>query len=389
MPEAKCPAAAALGALLLVMASRTPAAEEDAGDQAKLKLGGYYKNLLSQSQTVFPGGQSYLADVNRLRLELQGRPVEWAAFDVQYDNEVLLGSYLDTAQFALQKNREPDTYWDLESTTLDRASVFAFQRLYRAYVDLYSSLVDLRVGRQRIAWGTGRFWNPTDLLNPFDPTQLERDERPGVDAVLVERKLGPLSKLSLAYAPQHSSSDSSVAGRLHGNLRETDFSLLAGQFHRDEVAGFDFSGRISQVGLRGEAAYTRADIGPDYVRAVVGADYVFPSTLALSGEIYYNGQGATNKEDYDFGALFSGAVQNVARHYAGLYVGYDVTPLLRLNSYGIINLDDNSAFFFPSAVYSVMTNLDLSLGVQLFGGSAGSEYGAFHDVYYAQLQWFF
>lgn len=370
-------------------ASRTPAAGADAGEEAKLTLGGYYKNLLTQSKTVFPDGESYVADLNRLRLELQGKPIEWAGFDVQYDNEVLFGDYLDTAQFALQKSRPTDTYWDLESNTLDRSSVFARQRLYRAYVDLYSPLADLRLGRQRIAWGTGRFWNPTDLVNPFDPTQLERDERPGVDAVLVERKLGPLSRLSLAYAPQHPNLDSSLAAHLHGNLRETDFSLLAGQFHRGAVAGLDFSGRIGQVGVRGEAAYTRADTGRNFVRAVVGADYVFPGTLALSGEIYYNGKGATNEKDYDFAALFSGAVQNVGRHYVGLYVGYDVTPLLRLNSYGIINLDDSSVFFFPNVVYSVITNLDLSLGVQLFGGSAGSEYGAFHDIYYAQLQWFF
>lgn len=389
MPEAKWRAAAVLGALLLVMASRTPAAEEDAGDQAKLKVGGYYKNLLSQSKTVFPDGESYVADLNRLRLELQGKPVEWAGFDVQYDNEVLFGSYLDTAQFALQKAHPPSTYWDLESTTLERPSVFARQRLYRAYVDLYSPVADLRLGRQRVAWGTGRFWNPTDILNPFSPTQLERDERPGVDAALLERKLGPLSQLSLAYAPQHPSSASSVAAHLHGNLRETDFSVMAGQFRRDEVTGFDFSGRIGQVGVRGEAAHTRADADSNYVRAVVGADYVFPGALALSGEIYYNGQGTTNQRDYDFAAIFSGAEQNVACHYVGLYAGYDVTPLLRLNSYGIINLDDNSVFFFPNLVYSVITNLDLTVGVQFFHGSTGSEYGTFHDVYYAQLQWFF
>ena len=390
MPEAKgCPVAA-LGVLLLVAASHSAAAEQDAeGDQSKVKLSGYYKNLLSQSKTVFPDSEPYIADLNRLRLELQGKPLGWAGFDVQYDNEVLFGSYLNTAQFALQKEHQPDTYWDLESTTLDRPSAFGRQSLYRAYADFYSALADLRVGRQRIAWGTGRFWNPTDILNPFDPTQLERDERPGVDAALVERKLGALSKLSLAYAPQRPSSDSSVAAHLHGNLKETDFSLMAGQFHGDEVTGFDFSGRIGQVGVRGEAAHTRADAGPSYVRAVIGADYVFPGTLALSGEIYYNGQGTTNQRDYDFAALFSGAVQNVACHYVGLYAGYDLTPLLRLNSYAIINLDDNSVFFYPNVVYSVITNVDLTVGVQYFHGSTGTEYGTFHDVYYAQLQWFF
>jgi hypothetical protein len=377
-----------IAGLLLFNVTIAVSAAEDS-EAAKLKLGGYYKNLLLHSKTVFPEGESYGADLNRLRLEVEGKPLSWAAFDIQYDNEVLFGNYLRTSQFALQKNQEPDTYWDLQSTTLDRPSVFARQRLYRGYLDLYSPVADVRLGRQRIAWGTGRFWNPTDILNPFDPTQLERDERPGVDAVLAERKLGALSKVSLVYAPQRPSSTSSTAAQVHTNFRETDVSIMGGQFHRDEVAGFDFAGRIGQVGIRGEAAYTHAHVGESYTRAVLGADYVFPNTFALSAELYYNGQGTTDKQAYDFPALFAGTVQNLAQHYGGVYVGYDITPLLRLNTYGILNLDDGSVFVYPSLVYSLITNLDLTLGMQLFAGAKGSEYGAFHNVYFAQLQWFF
>lgn len=43
--------------------------------------------------------------------------------------------------------------------------------LREAYLDLYGLLykdLDLRIGRQRIAWGTGDKINPTDNLNPFD-----------------------------------------------------------------------------------------------------------------------------------------------------------------------------------------------------------------------------
>lgn len=43
--------------------------------------------------------------------------------------------------------------------------------LREAYVDIYgfiASNVDIRLGRQRIAWGTGDKINPTDNLNPYD-----------------------------------------------------------------------------------------------------------------------------------------------------------------------------------------------------------------------------
>jgi len=40
-------------------------------------------------------------------------------------------------------------------------------------------------------------------------------------------------------------------------------------------------------------------------------------------------------------------------------------------------------------VYSFSENVEGSVGIQAFIGAAGSEYGTFNDLYYAQLQWFF
>lgn len=76
MPDGTCLAARVLGALFLVVTPPASAGEEGTADQPKLKLGGYYKNLLVQSKTVFPEGDAYIADLNRLRLELQGKPAD-------------------------------------------------------------------------------------------------------------------------------------------------------------------------------------------------------------------------------------------------------------------------------------------------------------------------
>jgi hypothetical protein len=72
-----------------------------------LKFSGYYKNLVVNSETVAPAGQRYTLDLNRVRLELKGKLSENAALDPQYDNEMLLGNYLYTAQFAAQKDQRP------------------------------------------------------------------------------------------------------------------------------------------------------------------------------------------------------------------------------------------------------------------------------------------
>lgn len=370
--------------VLPVAAEQPPSSEK-----ADLKFTGYYKNVLIRSRTWFPLTEPYTLDFNRLRLELQGSLNAAVSLDIQYDNEVMLGDYLHSRQFALQKRQEPDTFFDGENIYVDRAAVFMRQRLYRAHLEFTTRYADVRVGRQRIAWGTGRFWSPLDLLNPLNPLALERNERTGVDAILITRHLDALSRLSLVYAPQHPSSDSNTALYLRSNWAEFDFSVMAGQFRASRVLGLDFSGRIRQMGVHGEAAYTWADRSVNFARAVVGVDYTFTSTLSLGLEYYFNGQGTAQEAEYAFNLLFSGASLNLARHYLGIYAGYDFTPLLRWNQYAIINMNDGSYFLAPSIVYSVASNVDWSVGFQGFGRKPGSEYAAFQPVYYTQLQWFF
>lgn len=354
-----------------------------------LELSGYFKSLVSRSETVVPLAEGYTLGLNRLRLKLQGEATEQLALDVQYDNELLLGSYLDTRQFALEKDTRATTYFSPERTFAERGGYYGRHRLYRASVTLAAPLADVKLGRQRIAWGTGRFWNPLDILNPLNPTRLEREERPGVDGVLVERKLGPLSRASMAYVPRSDRSAASIAAYGHGNLRGWDFSLVGGKFRDDRVAGADFATQIAGLGVRGEASYTLADVGRNYGRILFGADYGFANTLSLTAELYYDGQGTRKISEYDFSALFAGRVRNVARRYAAISVSYEFTPLLKTVNYYVQNLDDGSRLVWPTLACSLTQNVELAGGVQWFSGASDSEYGRLRNLFYLQLQWFF
>lgn len=349
---------------------------------------GYYKNLLMQSRTVFPQAENYTLDLNRLRIEVRGRPADWLGFEVQYDNEALLGSYLDTAQFAQLKAARPATYWDLEGNYVDSQSLLMRHRVHRGFVSLNTAEFDAYLGRQRIAWGSGRMWNPTDLFNPYNPAQLERNERTGVDAVLVEKNFSALSRLSFAYAPQRNA-PASRAVRYRTNFASMDMALMAGEFRDTRVAGFEFAGRIGDAGVYGEAAHTRPRAREAFTRGVLGAEYAFANTLIIGAEYYWNGEGTTQRSRYDSARMFAGEIQNVAKHYTGVHLKYDVTPLLRSENHLILNHDDASRFFASSLVYSLSSNWDAAAGVQLFSGEADSEYGRFHNVYYMYLQRFF
>ncbi len=353
------------------------------------RVGGYYKNLLIASRTLpfFGPRESYVVDLNRLRVRLNGGVGAYVSFDIQYDNEILLGSYLDTQQFKVLDALERDTYFNWEGTYLDRGGIQGRHRLYRASLSFAGERAGLRIGRQRLAWGTALFWNPVDILNPFNPIQLEREEREGVDAMLFTWDYGDLSRLSLVRARQRDGGSSALRWRSHWS--GFDLALTAGRFTGDNMMGFDFAGQLGLIGLRGEVTRTESREDGGYTRLVLGADRSFANTLTLNMELYFNGQGRGDAAEYDFGRLLRGEILSLARYYGGFYLAFDLTPILRWDNFLIVNLDDHSRFFSPRLVFSPTGNIDLSLGMQYFEGPGASEYGTLENIIYGELQGFY
>ena len=371
------------------MASGRAAVAQRSESRAPWRFSGSYLNLYSSFRTIVPPADAFALDLNRLRLKLEGEPFKGISIELQDDNELLAGNYLSTPQYALVKDRPQTTSLDLDHDYIARNDFVARHRLYRATVSWSGPRTDVKVGRQRVALGTGQFWSPLDLLNPIDPTRLERDYRSGVDAVLVEQKLGALARVDGVYAPARGGMKAVAAGYLHGNARGTDYSILVGSFRGDKAVGTDFSTSRGGVGIRGEATLTAPAVGSRYARALLGADYGFANTLNLTAELYYNGQGASLPARYDLAALFAGRMVNLGRHYGAIAASYQITPLMKMAAYGVLNGDDRSGVLWPRLEYSVATNLDLAAGIQRFVGGADSEYGRFSTLLHADVRWFF
>ena len=234
----------------IVALGPTKAAVSQAAADSAWKFSGYYLNLFTRSRTVVPPEEGFSLDLSRVRLKLEAKPIKRVGIDLEYDNELLLGSYVQTPQFALS-NARVETSFDLQHQYARSGEVVARHGVYRGWASWSGPSTDVRVGRQRIALGTGYFWSPMDLLNPIDPTQLERDYRTGADAVLVQQRLGALGRASLIYVPSARGMKAVGAGYLHGNLRGADYSVVVGTFRGDEVVGADFSGSAGGLGLRG------------------------------------------------------------------------------------------------------------------------------------------
>ena len=376
----------AISAVLALGVARNAGAQ--ASDEVRWRFTGSYLNLYTRSRTVVPEPQPFALDLNRLRLRLEVRPVADIGLDVQYDNELLLGDYLRTTQFALVNDRVT-TSLDLDHTYAARSDLVARHSLYRAVALWSIGNTDVKIGRQRIPLGTGYFWSPMDLLNPIDPTRLERDYRAGADGVLIEQKLGAIGRAEGIYVPATARLAVVGAGYLHGNLRGTDYSLLAGRFRGNDAIGVDFSTSRSGLGVRGEATVTRTADAKQFARAMLGADYGFANSANLTVETYYNGQGASDPVRYDVAGVLAGRVLNVARWYSGIGATYQVTPLVKAALYGIVNADDRSGVIWPRVEWSARSDIDLVAGIQRFTGGPRTEYGRMSNLFHAEARWFF
>ncbi len=73
-------------------------------------------------------------------------------------------------------------------------------RVNELYIDFYSifSWLDIRIGQQRIAWGTATVFNPTDNINPYNlENPLDFQERLGVPALKASVYIGEVATLTL------------------------------------------------------------------------------------------------------------------------------------------------------------------------------------------------
>ncbi len=356
--------------------------------QTSFELHGYVKNLGIRSSSILTN-EAFGLDISRLRMKGLANVGSRFHAEVWLDSELLLGSFFDTPDYELGQAIERTTFFDLDWIVADQPSYQIRQQLFRAFATLYVGQTQLTVGRQRIAWGTGFAWNPTDILNPFNPGAIELGEKAGVDAAYANVPLGAFSRIEVVAAPGRRRGQSSFAARAGTNWREYDVSLMGGYFREALVLGGDFAGYLGNAGFRGEAAYTWNDDGPNNLRAFLNADYNFSGGYYTLIEFYFNGQGNRDKADYDLTALLTGETFNLAKEYVAASVGKSITPLLGGALYALVNLDDQSALVGPSLTYSLAENLELAASTYFFVGASDTEFGAQEHVFFASLQWYF
>lgn len=274
---------------------------------------------------------------------------------------------------------------DFDPVLWSRGGVRLEHNLDRAAVRVALPFGDLTVGRQVLSWGTGRFWNPTDVLSPFPPTVVDREVRRGFDAVRLAVALGDVTQLDLLFLPQAVGADVGGAVRFQTNAWGWDGSLSVGKYARDLLFGADLVGDVGPLGVHAEGAYTvelrnldvpgaPVEVGEHFFRGVVGVDWKPVDDLVLMLEYHFNGAGTLDPSEYaaklQGPRAARGEVFGAGMHYAGLSAAYRATDLLGLQAAVLANLRDPSVVLVPSLEYSLEQSVLVRAGASIPIGAA-------------------
>lgn len=358
----------------------------------QFRLDGYAKDLAVTSRSVIDD-ERYLLNLGRLRLQGSASSGSVHA-EAWLDTEWLAGSWFSTPEAAFgatvaSSGLTEKPFVDLDWRLSDGPRHTLDQRLFRATVAWETPRATVTIGRQRVAWGTGFVWTPTDVLHPLQPSAIEREEKRGVDAIQVVLPDGSFGAAELVLAPGRSERDHRFAARVRGHVGEYDITAMGGRFGRAWVIGGDFAGYVANAGFRGEAAVTRSGSGRWTLRATTNLDYTPSESTYGFIELHFNGPGESDVAQYEWGALAEGGLVNLGRWYAAGALVWTLNPLTTFSGYGVHNLGDGSSLVGPVVTRSLAENLDAGFGYYLFRGSPQTEFGALHDAAFLSLQYYF
>jgi hypothetical protein len=378
-------------ASLLLLLLAAPAA-------AQIKVSGYLKNIYQYTASEIDDRPYYL-NTSRARLTLDAQEGVFQAH-TDFDNQVGAGSFFRTKDFKMFGYSPPTPWLTMQETVSTGVTNGYGIGAYRAWVGLEDERGVFRAGRQRIAWGTGKIWNPTDVLNPYQPTSVERDERRGVDALYARAGIGTLGQAEFVWAGEDTWMNQQMLARGRGNFGGWDASLLGGKVAGSTEAfmvGGDFAGTVLDGTLHGEWAAFRPQYRSPYLKAGLGWDYTVDSETKLRWlkdasfvfEYYHAGEGATDPTKYNFAPVLAGTEVSVAQNYFGATFSDDLHPLLKLEAFALANADDGSTFFSPALTWNALNNLYLTAALQRFGGTRRTEYGRNPNQTVLTVQYYF
>lgn len=336
-------------------------------------------------------GMTYNYD--RFRTDFDLGWEKMATFKVIFDLENYLGkSYLKNDQFKALRGLKFDMPVDPYHYIVSENTQVLRTYLYRAYGTFYLPQSTLTLGYQRIPLGVGRIWNPTDIINPYNPLSIESAERLGVYGGLYTYDIDDLSQFKTFFTKNSYSELKDYGYIVKRNIDKYDIGVSYVGNKDLTLTGAEIEREILDSGIEARTEFAYIDsktLGRKYQRYIIGADYGFPNSTYVVVEYLFNEIGVKEKEDYDLWRIDLLEWRQLAKSYLGATLSYEFTPLINGALAAISNLNDGSFFLSPSVHCSIQENFDLDIGSIFYQGQKYTEFWHYQTMNYFSLSNYF
>lgn len=364
-------------------------AQDSASAEKKMQVTGYVKNVES---LIFDGDMADIMSGNLIhnRFNLRWKPGRTITLAAELRNRLFWGEQVKlTPGFsAMLKNRNEKL--NLQKIWVDNKNLVLHSNVERLYIDCRVKMMNIRLGRQRINWGTTTTWNPNDIFNTYNFLDFDYEERPGSDAVKVHYNFGDASIAEWACAFTDEKTGRVTALKYSFNKWNYDMQVIAGWYKEHATVGAGWAGYVYDAGLKGELQYLFGSRGvPAHLNAVLETDYMFKKGLYVNAALLYVKNGLNRPVQYGELINLDLSQENLmpTRWNIILTTAKEFTPLFSLNTGFLYAPGTNLLIFLPSCNYNISENADISFTWQSFFGTTVNKFDAITHRCFFRLKW--
>lgn len=299
------------------------------------------------------------------------------------------------APFLTPNTDDDRRFMDLTHLLRDRDDHTLTHRLDRLLVSWSPDPFVIKAGRQAVTWGSGFLFNPMDLVNPFAPTDIERDYKIGDDMISLRFPLTQSGDAELLYVPRRSLetggvswNESSLAAKVRFSLGGLELDVLSARHYRDAVVGLGATGYAGNTAWRMDATWTFLDRKIDqegFLSLVANVDYSWVwwgKNFYGFLEFFYCGlgegdPGAALMNSQLMARLERGELFTLGRAYLAGHVKFEPHPLFNILLTVIHRTREPSGLIQPRMTWDATTNVQITLGGSLPYGARGTEFAGY------------
>jgi hypothetical protein len=284
------------------------------------------------------------------RLQLQRSFSEDLLFRIDLRTQVFYGNSIHSWPGYADGFKSNDESIHLNALWWKKCHSAAYTNVERLLLSQHYNKTDLTIGRQRINWGMALTWNPNDLFqsgNPFDPDYIER---PGVDAIRIQRSTGMLSGIEIALA-RTGSGQSRGAWRYFGHKQSFDWQTIVGWYGHEPTVGFGYSTGLRHWSFCGELqSYLAGASDRNQLQACLETDRILSNNHYIRLSILFNRQGSKGALNGPL-ILYTDPKLLMPGKWNAM-IGWTYEPSLRIQY--------STSFFYTTAQHSVIVLPQLS-----------------------------